>query len=160
MQVHQMSNKNKKDEKGYTLIEMIVVISILAILGAVVVPQFTTISAKARLSADLTSIKTVQQQIDIYSIDKGTYPGGSVSNNMNINDKVVKALCDSHYLEEKYLTQEKLVFQTKPSACKFDSTLNHYVLVVSKDVYDILQTDDSNKDIWVIKENTHGLTID
>ena len=69
-------------------------------------------------------------------------------------------MCDSHYLEEKYLTQEKLVFQTKPSACKFDSTLNHYVLVVSKDVYDILQTDDSNKDIWVIKENTHGLTID
>ncbi len=46
-----MKLKRKKNEKGFTLIELIMVIVILGIIAGVAVPKFIGLSASARLSA-------------------------------------------------------------------------------------------------------------
>jgi MSHA pilin protein MshA len=46
-----MMTKRKKNEKGFTLIELIMVIVILGIIAGVAVPKFIGLSASARLSA-------------------------------------------------------------------------------------------------------------
>lgn len=46
-----MRLKRKKNEKGFTLIELIIVIVILGIIAGVAVPKFIGLSSSARLSA-------------------------------------------------------------------------------------------------------------
>lgn len=148
-----------KDQQGFSLLELILVITVMAIIGAVIVPQFGTIATKARLTADITSLKTIQQQLDIYHLDTGKMPVGSTTHNIGINEGAIEALCNHNYLDERYLDENKFVLQTESAACKYDSTVEHYVLVVPEAIYNQLQTEDSNKDTWVMKENTHSLTI-
>jgi general secretion pathway protein G len=63
-----------RDEQGFTLIEMIIVVTIMGILAAIAVPQFRTsltISREAVLKEDLYRFR---QAIDQYHADKGYYP--------------------------------------------------------------------------------------
>ncbi|ELC8443563.1 prepilin-type N-terminal cleavage/methylation domain-containing protein [Clostridium perfringens] len=51
--------KENKKKKGFTLIELIIVIAIIAILAAIAIPNFLSIQRKARVKADIASAKTV-----------------------------------------------------------------------------------------------------
>jgi MSHA pilin protein MshA len=46
-----MRSKRKKNEKGFTLIELIIVIVILGIIAGVAVPKFIGLSSSARVSS-------------------------------------------------------------------------------------------------------------
>ncbi|MDU7886073.1 MAG: prepilin-type N-terminal cleavage/methylation domain-containing protein, partial [Clostridium perfringens] len=50
--------KNIKKKKGFTLIELIIVIAIIAILAAIAIPNFLSIQRKSRVKADIASAKT------------------------------------------------------------------------------------------------------
>ncbi|MBO3313736.1 prepilin-type N-terminal cleavage/methylation domain-containing protein [Clostridium perfringens] len=53
-----LKRQNKK-KKGFTLIELIIVIAIIAILAAIAIPNFLSIQRKARVKADIASAKTI-----------------------------------------------------------------------------------------------------
>ncbi|MGB9856569.1 MAG: type II secretion system protein [Dictyoglomaceae bacterium] len=62
-------------EKGFTLIELMVVIVIIAILAAVALPNFMGATEKARESAVRSAMKTIQTALEMYATDhSGTYP--------------------------------------------------------------------------------------
>jgi len=54
--------------KGFTLVEILIVVIILGILAAVVIPQFTEASNDARASAMNSDLQTVRSQIELYKI--------------------------------------------------------------------------------------------
>jgi prepilin-type N-terminal cleavage/methylation domain-containing protein len=62
--------KQRKRKSGFTLIEVIVVIAILAILGAILVPNVLGYRKKAEKSNIQTSAKTVMSAIEAYNSDK------------------------------------------------------------------------------------------
>ena len=51
---------------GFTLVEILVVVVLLGILGAIVVPQFTGAGNETRTSALLTDLRRVRNQIELY----------------------------------------------------------------------------------------------
>ena len=63
-----------KHISGFTLIEILVVVVILGILGAVVVPEILSRPDTARVQAAQTDIRTLSQALDVYRLDNFQYP--------------------------------------------------------------------------------------
>ena len=63
-------------EKAFTLVEVILVVTILGILGALVLPTFQGHIAKARETAAKDNLRAIRNQIELYKLQhKGIPPG-------------------------------------------------------------------------------------
>ena len=52
-------NRKKKDNKGFTLVELVIVIAILAILVGLLAPQYTKYVEKSRKTADANNLEEI-----------------------------------------------------------------------------------------------------
>jgi len=84
--------------KGFTLVEILIVVIILAVLATVVIPEFSDASDSARESAVRTDLYSIRSQIEIYKLQHlntfpskqgfveqmtgKTHPDGSVGGNL------------------------------------------------------------------------------
>lgn len=67
-----------RKRKGFTLIELMIVIAIIAILAAVLVPNFMRAREASRYTACKSNLKTFSTCMEMYSNDyDGMYPGGT-----------------------------------------------------------------------------------
>jgi prepilin-type N-terminal cleavage/methylation domain-containing protein len=64
--------------RGYTLIEIAVVVAIIAILLALVLPNLTRSTAQGRLSACKTNLRNLVSGIELYAMDNGSLPPPSL----------------------------------------------------------------------------------
>ncbi len=65
----------KSVNKGFTLIEILLVLAIIGILGAMIVPQFAGQGKKARVAAAKADIETnLPTALDMYELENGRYP--------------------------------------------------------------------------------------
>ena len=65
---------NNRKVQGFTLIEILVVVSILAILGALIVPKIMDRPNEARVVAAKQDIGTLVAALKLYKLDNGRYP--------------------------------------------------------------------------------------
>jgi len=63
-----------KDESGITLIEIMIVVTILAILGTLVVPRLMDNVKIAKVKAAKTDIRTFSTVLDTYYMENNAYP--------------------------------------------------------------------------------------
>ena len=61
-------------KKSFTLLELLIVISIIAILAVTIVPNFIGFDAEARISATLTNLNTLRTRVALYRAKEGEYP--------------------------------------------------------------------------------------
>lgn len=72
-------NKKKKDNKGFTLVELVIVVAILAILVGILAPQYTKYVEKSRKAADASNLDNIVTAFKVaasdteYTIDAGKY---------------------------------------------------------------------------------------
>lgn len=66
--------RRSRYQRGFTLIELMVVIAILGILAALVVPKIMSRPDEARRIAALQDIKTFSQALKLYRLDNIRYP--------------------------------------------------------------------------------------
>lgn len=64
----------RSHEAGFTIIEVMVVVVILAILAAIIVPKIMSRPEEARLVKVKQDILAIQSALDLYKLDSGFYP--------------------------------------------------------------------------------------
>jgi len=79
-----------KAKKGFTLVEILIVVVVLGILAAIVVPQFTSASTEAKESALVSNLQALRSQIELYKIQHndnlpGTDNSGDFATAMTTN---------------------------------------------------------------------------
>lgn len=62
-------------QRGFTFIEIMVVVIILGVLAAMVLPKFMGRTEEARVNAARTQIGIFSTALDAYELDNGRYPG-------------------------------------------------------------------------------------
>ena len=66
----------KNNKKGFTIIELVIVIGVIAILAGVLIPTFSSVTQKAKVSAALqnaTNALKVMVAEDVENFDNNTY---------------------------------------------------------------------------------------
>lgn len=69
--------KNNVFKKGFTLIELMIVIVILGVLMGTILPRLTGAQARARDTGRIADLNTIGQALETYFDDNGQYPGTS-----------------------------------------------------------------------------------
>lgn len=65
----------RKKSKGFTLIELMIVIAIIAILAAILVPNFIRARAQGQLTSCKSALKNIATAVEMYATDySGRYP--------------------------------------------------------------------------------------
>jgi prepilin-type N-terminal cleavage/methylation domain-containing protein len=124
-------NKQRRNEKGFTMIELIIVVAIMGILAAILVPSFASMSRKSRLTSDIRTLQTIQKQIDLYYAERGKYPtaAGTMNNNAEVGAQVGSLLVQEGYIESKYFVgnnpNSALKLQTESALAIWNSSKAH-----------------------------------
>jgi len=88
-QRHQHTIKRIKSNRGFTLIEVLVVVVILGILAAIVVPNIMDKPGKAKITKAKADIRAIESAFNMYRLDNHVYPG---------TDEGIEALVSGEYL--------------------------------------------------------------
>ena len=62
------------DQRGFTLIEIMVVVVIIGILAAFIVPRVLDRPDKARVTRAVADIESIEQALALFKLDNGFYP--------------------------------------------------------------------------------------
>lgn len=85
-------NKKKNDNKGFSLVELIIVVAIMAILVGLLAPQYLKYVEKSRKSADASNLDEMVRAIQIYAADaEVTLPADTYTITINATSTSVTA---------------------------------------------------------------------
>lgn len=88
-----LKDRKKKDNKGFTLVELVIVVAILAILVGLLAPQYTKYVEKSRKAADVSNLEEMVKAVKVAAADgtsaiKADTYTITLSTNANANAKV------------------------------------------------------------------------
>jgi len=111
-------------QKGFTLVELLIVVIILAILAAIIVPQFSAATDDATQSAYDTNIANIRSAIDLYRQQHDAYPGAAQSTGACSAGMTNEA--GNANSEEAFLAQLKFYTNSAGVACNGTDTTFRY----------------------------------
>ena len=75
-------------QRGFTLLELMIVVAIIAILAGILIPNFTHARAQAQTAACEANLREIATAFELYYADNQVYPAGS-------NTKIIATTVES-----------------------------------------------------------------
>ncbi len=72
--INKISTRVVHGSRGFTLIEVMVVVVILAILAGIIVPRIMGRPEEAKRTKAQVDIKAIEEALNLYKLDNGSYP--------------------------------------------------------------------------------------
>jgi len=63
-----------QSSRGFTLLELVIVVAIMAVLAAMAITGFSTFKEKAKVARCTEEIRSLEKEIVAYATDKGSFP--------------------------------------------------------------------------------------
>lgn len=111
--------KQIKNQSGFTIVELLIVIVVIGILAALVITTFTGIQKKARDTERQTDIKAIHGQLEAYYAEQGKYPTLANMNDATWRADNVKGL-DLDALKDPRGTASTLVDSVQADAYAYE----------------------------------------
>lgn len=72
--MRQLVKARKSNQKGFTLVELMIVVAIIGILAAIAIPQFAKYRARAQNSAAVSDMRNLKTDLEGYHAEWTVYP--------------------------------------------------------------------------------------
>ncbi|MDE2385447.1 MAG: type II secretion system major pseudopilin GspG [Alphaproteobacteria bacterium] len=69
-----MAGRHARNDAGFTLVEMLVVLGIIVLLAAMVAPQVIRYLGTAKSQTAAIQLKNIESALELYYLDEGQYP--------------------------------------------------------------------------------------
>ena len=109
-----VSLKNKS--KGFTIVELLIVIVVIGILATLVIVTFTGIQQKARNSQRQSDLQALQTQLEAFYSQNGYYPALADINTTSWRDSNMKNLDKNAMIDPSNSDQTSATLASEPAA--------------------------------------------
>jgi general secretion pathway protein G len=69
----------RKQRRGFSLMELLAVVTILGIIAAIVIPRVTSSSDTAKAKVNLHNKATINSAVERWYVEKGSWPANNLS---------------------------------------------------------------------------------
>jgi len=114
-----MGQRNRvAGEAGFTLVELLVVVTLIGVLTAIGIPQYLSTMESSRADDAVATVKMIATAERMYNLDKKTWPDGTVSNGATCSGSSTAAdLVGCGYLASQDWTNRPYIYKVGPTAC-------------------------------------------
>lgn len=131
--------EKKLNNKGFSLVELIIVIAIMAVLIGVLAPQYLKYVDKSRESADLDNYQTIVSALQICAVDssaglsdgKIVFKADGTCDSTNSTAAIVNLLKNEGGVDVTKLTMKSSKYKTATITVKKDATTGVYKFTVN-----------------------------
>jgi general secretion pathway protein G len=79
----QSNSSGRTNQRGFTIVELLIVIVVIAILAAITIVAYNGVQVRARDSQRRSDVTAIKKALELYYIDNGKFPSGNGSTSIN-----------------------------------------------------------------------------